>query len=220
MTFNSWQCHDGLPIDIDDSISRELANARYLDDRIPADDIDASLPKGWRSSYDADGHPIYTFSGPGQGSEEWQSTVHPAFFSSHSDRLPPGWDCRLDSWGLPFYVDHHTATAQRAHPKDDDTTDTATGLPKGWAKMVDQDGVTYYLEETSLKATYHGSAMKTRDDEQIIALSKNPKNGEVLPRTRNSAVGGREGQPEDRQADGNARPLWNIFGFLSSARHH
>ena len=182
---------------MDDRISKELAYARYLDERIPADDIDASLPKGWRWSCDGDGHPIYTSSDPGQGPGEWQSTVHPAFFSPH-ERLPPGWDRRLDNWGLLFYVDHHTATAQRIHPKDDDTIDSATGLPKGWTKMVDQNGVTYYLEKTSLVATYKGSAMRSRDDKHLFTLSSNPKNGEVPrpPEIENSPVGGREGQPE------------------------
>ncbi|KAG8529739.1 uncharacterized protein KY384_005220 [Bacidia gigantensis] len=214
--FVGWQCHDGLPIDLNDGISRELAHARYLDERIPADDIESSLPKGWRWSCDADGHPTYTSPGTGQGSEAWQSTVHPTFLPSHSCRLPPGWDYRLDSWGTLFYVDHHTGTAQRVNPTDDGVTNTETGLPKGWTKMKDQSGADYYLEEASLIATYKGKVMKSNDDEQKIALSSNPKNGDVLPRIVDNPAGGREGWPGHRSAGDNAKSSWNVLDIFKS----
>ena len=182
-------------MDLDDHISVEFASARYLDSPIPTDDINASLPKGWRWSCNADGHPIYTYCGTAQASEEWQSTVHPALFSSHKDRLPPGWDRRLDSWGLLFYVDHHTATAQRVHPEDDGATNTSTGLPLGWTKVIDHEGVTYYFQEASLVATYYGSAMKSSNEEQRFSLTSKPRNGDVPSGIDDSPTGARETHP-------------------------
>ena len=180
---------------MDDYVSAELANARYIDPRFPIDDIDASLPKGWRWSYDVEGRPLYIYNDATQSSE-WQSTVHPAYFPLHRDRLPPGWDRRLDDWGLVFYVDHHTATAQREHPTNDNVTDLLTGLPKGWVKMLDQNGVTYYLEENSLLATYDGGVMKSPDEDKAFRLTSRPDNGEALRRVDMNPTAAREARSE------------------------
>lgn len=117
---------------MDDSISTELAGARYFDARVPLEDITGSLPKGWRSLAHANGHPIDTCLGAGHNSKEWQSIVQPALSSSDNHRLPLGWDHRLDSMGQLFHIHHHTKIAQSAHPKDDGLTNITTGLPIGW----------------------------------------------------------------------------------------
>lgn len=191
-----------MPIDLDDSISRELASARYLDPRIPTEEITASLPKGWHWSCDPAGHPIYRFS---DGGEPWESSVHPAFFSSHSGQLPPGWDYRLDQWGAVFYVDHHTRTAQRVHPKADGVTNILTGLPNGWIRVMDHEGVVYYIEEKPLLATYQGSAMKSGGNEAKFGLSRKSTNGDSPPRIEPIPTGARETRQAEEQVSAGSR---------------
>ena len=191
-----------MPIDLDDSISRELASARYLDPRIPTEEIRASLPKEWHWSCDPAGHPIYRFSDVG---EHWESTVHPAFFSFHSGRLPPGWDYRLDQWGVLFYVDHHTRTAQRVHPEADGVTNITTGLPNGWIRCMDHEGVVYYIEEMSLLATYEGSAMKSEGNEAKFGLSSKPSNGDIPLRIESTPTGARENRQVEEQISAGSR---------------
>ena len=191
-----------MPIDLDDSISRELASARYLDPRIPTEEITASLPKGWHWSCDSAGHPIYRFSEVGKS---WESTVHPAFFFTHSGRLPPGWDYRLDQWGALFYVDHHTRTAQRVHPQADGEVNITTGLPNAWIKLLDHEGVVYYMEEHSLLATYDGSAMKSRGNEAIFSLSSKPSSGDIPPRIESTPTGARETRRVEEQVSAGNR---------------
>ena len=191
-----------MPIDLDDSISRELASARYLDPRIPTEEITASLPKGWRWSCDLAGHPIYRFSDAGK---PWESTVHPAFFSSHGGQLPPGWDYRLEQWGALFYVDHHTRSAQRVHPKADGVTNITTGLPNGWTRFTDHEGVVYYVDEKSLLATYQGSAMKSGGNEAKFGLSSKPTNGDIPPRIESIPTGARETRSVEEQVSAGSR---------------
>ena len=144
----------------------------------------ALLPAGWRWHYHIDKRPVYHFSGTRDGLPETKSTVHPAFFSlpiGSTSCLPPGWDRRLDSWGGLFYVDHHTSSAQREHPKDDKSTDLDTGLPLGWTKTLDHNNIVYYVESSTLMSTYQGSAMKLRSNDEKFPITREPKDGEIPP---------------------------------------
>ena len=191
-----------MRINLDDSLSRELASTRYLDPRISTEEITASFLKGWHWSCDLAGHPIYRFSDAG---ETWEGTVHPAFFSSRDGQLPPGWDYRLEGWGMLSYVDHHSQTAQRVHPKVDGVTNITTGLPKGWTRVIDHEDVVYYAAEKSLLATYQGSAMKSGGDETKFGLSSKPTNGDIPPRIESIPTGARETRSVEEQASAGSR---------------
>ncbi|MCJ1306758.1 hypothetical protein MMC25_000401 [Agyrium rufum] len=104
----------GLPLDLTDIPSLELARALYCDFGPPEVDIAASLPMGWYWSRDEAGRPLYT--GPGI-----ESTVHPAYFDpasrdTLSTGLRNGWEPRLDNWGQVFWVCHDQRMAQRTSP--------------------------------------------------------------------------------------------------------
>lgn len=113
LKYGRWKTRSGLPLDLDDVVSFELGRALYLDEGTLVRDIEGTLPRGWSCFQDGDGRLLYAFSDSGQ---EGTSMVHPAYLSSPSVPLPEGWDCRLDAWGNPFYVDHNTASAQRERP--------------------------------------------------------------------------------------------------------
>ena len=117
--------------------------------------------------------------------EEWTSTVHPARFYDHrnesSDRLPEGWERRLDSWGNLFYIDHLTKSATRKDPRFNKDVDPETGLPKGWKKIKDHKGDDFYFQKQGkmILGTYKPSSLKTKyiTSSQKF-LEKEPKDGE------------------------------------------
>ncbi|KAF4634399.1 hypothetical protein G7Y89_g3712 [Cudoniella acicularis] len=189
-----WISCTGLPLDLDDICSVELANALFVDREAPLDDIQASLPSGWQDLFDNDtGRPMYIFSSPGERS--WKTTVHPTYFCSNkqSPRLPPGWDYRLDSWGNIFYVSHHTSSAQKLHPEEDVMVDSTTGLPLGWKEITDHNGIRYYFHRATLRATYQGSSINSESEDQTFVLQHAPRTGEVPPikKALPSPAGGR-----------------------------
>ncbi|KAH6667875.1 hypothetical protein B0J14DRAFT_601626 [Halenospora varia] len=179
-----WVSVTGLPLDLDDICSVELANALFVDQEPPVDDIQASLPAGWQDLFDNDtGRSMYAFSTPGEPS--WKTTVHPAYFSGTPLPicLPPGWDYRLDSWGNVYYVSHHTAVAQSLNPYEDVMVNSTTGLPLGWKEMTDHNGIQYYFHRETLRATYHGSTIISGSESkgQMLVLQRVPRPGEIPP---------------------------------------
>lgn len=180
----------GLPIDLEDICSSELARALNSPNFIPEEDIKSSLPQGWQWHLDEMDHPVYTYTGSKISPlQQYESSVHPAYFltgvtgANHdtSLRLPIGWDRRLDTWGCIFYVDHNTKHAQRINPRDDQNIDLATGLPVGWEETKDHNGVSYFFERSTLCGTYRGIAMRAETMDEKFTLRSTPKRGDIPP---------------------------------------
>jgi hypothetical protein len=172
-----------------DTCSNELARSTYIDCNIPWEDIGRTLSqneglKKWRCTSDKDGKPVYTNSDPATvGTCSQPSMVHPIYFQDDKnlENIPPRWDRRLDTWGNIFYVDHNTSTAQRKHPKYDAAIDICTGLPRGWERSTDQNGVEYFFETATLLATYQGESMKLDNRSMKFALERRPTPGDIPP---------------------------------------
>ena len=177
-------------MDLNDVCSLELARDLVVDKDILLEDIKGSLPRGWQCCRNDEGRLIYNYLSTRDNiTEVLKTTVHPAFFSAASKksmgnsagRLPPGWDCRLDTWGNVFYVDHNTATAQRVHPQADPNVNYISGLPHGWTETRDHNGAKYFFETTTLKATYQGSLMKSDTSAEKFTLDSVPISGNIPP---------------------------------------
>ena len=145
------------------------------------DMIQSRLPESWRLEVMEKPHKILYIN----LDEEWTSTVHPARFHDHrseiSDRLPEGWERRLDSWGNLFYVDHLTKNATRKDPRFNKDVNPETGLPKGWNKIRDHKGDDFYFQKQGrmILGTYKPSSLTTKyiTSSQKF-LEKEPKDGE------------------------------------------
>ena len=143
--------------------------------------IQSLLPESWRLEPMEKPHQILYIN----LDEEWTSTVHPARFHDHrneiSDRLPEGWDRRLDSWGNLFYVDHITKSATRKDPRFNKDVDPESGLPKGWKKIKDYKGRDFYFQKQGrmILGTYKPSSLRAKyitSSQHFI--EKEPKDGE------------------------------------------
>ena len=176
---------DNLPYDIDDDVTRHMLELMIDKNGSPLppdhDEIQRCLPESWRLKVMKEPHQILYIN----LDEEWTSTVHPARFHDHrneiSDRLPEGWDRRLDSWGNLFYVDHLTKSATRQDPRFNKDVDPETGLPKGWNRIKDHKGDDFYFQKQGkmILGTYKPSSLKKKyiTSSQKF-LEKEPKDGE------------------------------------------
>ena len=143
--------------------------------------IQDRLPESWKLDVLEEPHQIMYYN----VDEEWTSTVHPARFHDRnneiSDKLPEGWDRRLDSWGNLFYVNHLTKSANRKDPRFDSDVDSETGLPKGWHKINDHEGNDFYFRKYGkmILGTYKPSSLKTKYlTSRQKFLEKVPEEGE------------------------------------------
>lgn len=176
---------DNLPYDIDDDVTRHMLELMIDKNGSSSppdyDRIQSRLPDSWRLEVMDEPHQILYIN----LDEEWTSTVHPARFHDHgneiSDRLPEGWERRLDSWGNLFYVDHLTKSATRKDPRFNKDVDPETGLPKGWNRIKDHEGRDFYFQKQGkmILGTYKPSSLKKKyiTSSQKF-LEKEPKDGE------------------------------------------
>ena len=176
---------DHLPYDLDDDVTRDMLELMIDKDGSPPppdhDMIQSRLPESWRLEVMDEPHQILYIN----LDEVWTSTVHPARFHDHrnevSDRLPEGWERRLDSWGNLFYVDHLTKSATRKDPRFNKDVDPETGLPKGWNKIKDHKGDDFYFQKQGrmILGTYKTSSLtKKYITSSQKFLEKEPKDGE------------------------------------------
>ena len=176
---------DHLPYDIDDDVTRHMLEHMIDKNGSPPppdhDNIQSRLPESWILEPMEEPHQILYIN----VDEEWTSTVHTARFHDHineiSDRLPEGWDRRLDSWGNLFYVDHLTKHATRKDPRFNKDVDPETGLPKGWKRIKDHEGHDFYFQKQGkmILGTYKPSSLKKKyiTSSQKF-LEKEPQDGE------------------------------------------
>jgi len=176
--------HNGLPYDLGDDHSEELARmiigSNNIQRHYSSEIIDRSLPDNWRwDDPEGTGHYVYI-----DTKIKADSTVHPARFYNANDEiawtLPPGWDRRLDSWGNLFFVDHHTRNAVREDPRFNNKIDQETGLPKGWKEIKDHKEQQYFYNEAGrmILGTYDATGMNTKSMVMKKPLTRIPQNGD------------------------------------------
>ncbi|KAF8904403.1 hypothetical protein CPB84DRAFT_1772952 [Gymnopilus junonius] len=73
-----------------------------------------------------------------------------------SESLPRGWECRIDSKGRKYYVDHNTCTTTWVPPLSVGTTPYSEDapLPGGWEWRLDHKGRKYYLNHSTRTTTW------------------------------------------------------------------
>ena len=175
---------DGLPWDLDDEVSRELAESLIGPTGTPMmadfESISESLPEEWMSNTVEDSNNMIYIN----TEEGWNSTVHPARFtetdSEISSKLPEHWDRRLDSWGNLFFVDHHTQSATREDPRFNKSISQDTGLPIGWRTIADHQGASFFFRNRGkmMIGTYDPTTMTRKDLRDKIFLAKEPEEGD------------------------------------------
>lgn len=95
----------------------------------------------------------------------WEEAREPStgrpYFIDHNTRctqiadprpLPEFWECKFDSRGWAYYVDHLAKKSFWTHP-------CSTQLPSGWQQMYDANGLLYYVNREKMETQWEKPEM-------------------------------------------------------------
>jgi len=111
--------------------------------------------------------------------------------------LPPGWDCKLDPRGRPYYIDHNSKTTSYTPPLQ---------LPPGWEMRKDDKGRTYYVDHNTKTSSWYLPGQQRRQT-QISNLPRNTYNSQQQLQTVITVTGNAKRPPiVVTSADGITQP--------------